>query len=304
MLVNPRIESKELTILKLLNLRMELPDDAKQRLYVLQKGYEGEVKFDEVVDAAGLADKFLILRGLFLEHDGNKFQIDTLIITQRCMIICEVKYYQGNYYYKDGEFYKSSSKEKKSNPLHQLSRCKRLLSQLLQKLGLPLKIEGYVIFNHPEFFLYDAPQNKPIIYLPQLNQFLCHLSSLPSELNDGHRRIAQVLLERHIANPPFDPSFSYSIDELRKGPCCGRCFSFLASSGGRKLVCNRCGHEEKLETAVIRGVEEIRLLFPEMRITTNLVYEWCGVNGHRSKIMRILIKNFNKIGYGKYVYYE
>ncbi|MEW8986518.1 MAG: nuclease-related domain-containing protein, partial [Bacillus sp. (in: firmicutes)] len=102
MLLNERVESTELTVLKLLNLRMEIPDDAKHRLSVLQKGYEGEVRFDDA--SAWLADKFLILRNLFLDHDGNKFQIDTLIITQKCIVVCEVKYYQGNYYYEDGEF--------------------------------------------------------------------------------------------------------------------------------------------------------------------------------------------------------
>ncbi|NMD68723.1 NERD domain-containing protein [Bacillus sp. DNRA2] len=289
--------------MKLLHLRMDIPDDAKQRLCVLQKGYEGEVKFDEFCLEAGLAEKFLILRDLFLDHGGNKFQIDTLIITQKCLIICEVKYYQANYYFEDGEFRNSTSKQKIKNPLHQLSRCITLLTQLLQKYGLLLKIDGYVIFNHPEFFLYNASQNQPIVYLPQLKKFLDKLSALPADLNDAHRRIAQVLLERHIA-PPINLSFSYSYEGLRKGPFCWRCSSTLVSSSGRKMVCNGCGYEEEFETAVLRGVGELRLLFPEMKIATNLVFEWCGVEGHRSRIQRVLMKNFRKIGYGKHVYYE
>lgn len=269
---------------------------------VLQKGYEGEVKFDELFVAAGLAEKFLILRDLFLDHGGNKFQIDTLIITQKCLVVCEVKYYQGNYYFEDGEFRNSISKQKIKNPLHQLSRCITLLTQLLQKYGLLLKIDGNVIFNHPEFFLYDAPQNQPIVYLPQLKKFLDKLSALPADLNDAHRRIAQVLLERHIALP-INLSFSYSYEGLPKGPFCCRCSSTLVSSSSRTIVCNGCGYEEGLETAVMRGVGELRLLFPEMRITTNLVYEWCGVEGGKPRIRRILLKHFKVLSKGKYSYF-
>lgn len=301
MLLLERVESKELAILKLLNLRMKIPDDAKKRLFSLQQGYEGELKFDKF--SAVLCEKLLILRGLFLEHDGNKFQIDTLVIAQKCMIVCENKYYQGNYYYQEGEFRNCITKKETNNPLHQLSRCKMLLSQLLQKHGLPLTIDGYVIFNHPEFFLYNAPQNEPIIFLPQMNKLLSNLCALPSVLNDGHHRIAQILLDKHNPNPPFTLSFSYDFDGLQKGPFCAHCSSFLVSSSGRKLVCNCCGHKEDLSSAVMRGVEEIRLLFPEMKITTNLVYEWCQLGCGKREIRRLLKKNFILMGYGKYSYY-
>ena len=42
------------------------------------------------------------------------------------------------------------------------------------------------------------------------------------------------------------------------------------------LTCETCGNVENWEVAVLRSVEEFKLLFPGRKITTNRVYEWCG----------------------------
>ncbi|MDQ1144320.1 hypothetical protein QE429_001147 [Bacillus sp. SORGH_AS 510] len=46
MAFKPRTERQELTILRSLNARMELPEEDKKNYYSLKKGYEGEVMFD------------------------------------------------------------------------------------------------------------------------------------------------------------------------------------------------------------------------------------------------------------------
>jgi hypothetical protein len=73
---------------------------------------------------------------------------------------------------------------------------------------------------------------------------------------------------------------------------------------GKKIVCGDCGCEEVVENAVMRNVEELKLLFPELKITTNVVYDWSKSIGSKKMIGRILSQNFRAIGYGKWVYYE
>jgi len=72
---------------------------------------------------------------------------------------------------------------------------------------------------------------------------------------------------------------------------------------GNKLECNDCGCVEEVESAVIRSVEEIKLLFPDRKITTNLVQEWCGVVESKKRISRILGRHFNIVGVHQWAFY-
>ncbi len=53
-----------------------------------------------------------------------------------------------------------------------------------------------------------------------------------------------------------------------------------------------CGHQELVTDAVLRNVCEIKLLFPSMKITTNLIFDWCMVIESKRTIKRILVKNY------------
>jgi len=46
------------------------------------------------------------------------------------------------------------------------------------------------------------------------------------------------------------------------------------------------------------------LLFPEMKITTCLVQDWCNGIVNKKRIAKILKKNLNLKGYGQWSYYE
>lgn len=296
-----RTEPKELIILRSLNTRMELSANDKQYYLNLKKGYEGEVLFDKLT--AQLDSKFYIINDLLLKHNHTEFQIDTLIITQKSLIPCEVKNYEGDYYYENDNFYSSITRKPISNPLHQMNRCETLLRQLTQKHGFHLPVEGHLIFVNPEFFLFQTPQNKNIVNPPQLNRFLKELSSKPSNLNGMHRKLADFLLNEHNRESSFTQLPKYNFNQIRKGEYCASCNSFLITIGDKKIVCDVCGFEETIESAVVRIIEELRLLFPDIKITANVVYEWCGLDAHRRKIRRILSKNYKIIGHGKYAYY-
>ncbi|MDQ1144916.1 hypothetical protein QE429_001743 [Bacillus sp. SORGH_AS 510] len=86
------------------------------------------------------------------------------------------------------------------NPLDQLKRSKTLLQQLLKNIGFNIPIEVNVSFINPEFTLYQAPLNKPIIYFSQLNSYMKKLNKLPSKLTSSHRELAETLIS---INPPI-----------------------------------------------------------------------------------------------------
>lgn len=281
---------------------MSLNGSQQQQYLNLKKGYEGEKKFDSLI--VDLNSKFLILNDLLLENSNTAFQIDTLLITQDTLIPCEVKNYEGNYYYQDGNFYTCTTKKEITNPLHQLNRTETLLRHFLQKHGFNLSVKGYLTFVNPEFFLYNAPQNEKMIFPPQLNQFVKNLNMKPSKLNGWHQKLADQLIKAHISESPYTRLPAYHYDQLQKGITCVACQSFLLIVDERRVVCDQCGHWEHTQEAIIRSVEEFKLLFPDKKVTTNEVYDWCQLVESKKMIGRILRQNYQAIGYGQWSYYE
>ena len=294
-----RTESNELLILRFLNTRMTLSDKDKQHYFNLKKGYEGEVMFDSLTEK--LQCEFLILNDLLLKINNTTFQIDTLIISDTIYLF-EVKNFEGDYVYESDKLYKKPKSEM-MNPLHQLSRSESLLRQLLQNLGFNLPIDASVIFINPQFTLYQAPLNKPFIFPTQINRYLRKLNSQPPKLKERHKILADQLISLHIEDSPFTQLPSYDYDKLQKGITCLKCNSFSISTEGNKCVCNECGYEELLPSAVMRSVKEFKLLFPDQKVTTKTIHEWCKVVESKKRIKSVLEKNFKIEGKHRWSHY-
>ncbi|MEH7331462.1 nuclease-related domain-containing protein [Neobacillus drentensis] len=298
-----RIESKELKILRILNTRMELTADEKKHYFNLKKGYEGEVQFDLLTEQ--LQNECYILNDLLLKAGNTSFQNDTVMLFQETLHLFVVKNYEYDLIFKTNRLESFSGKEYQ-NPLDQLNKNTLLLRQLLQNMGYNIPIKGYVVFINPEFTLYQSPPNEPIIHPTQLKKFMKKLNSQPSKLSNKHKMLAEKLVSLHQVESPYTVLPAYSFEKMRKGLTCGICNSFKVSisvSGG-KMACHDCGSEEEVETAILRFVEEIKLLFPVKRITTNCVFEWCGGGVSKKVIRRILKRNFKALGEKKDRYFE
>lgn len=301
MLYKSRSKSAELLILNSLNARMNLPAKDKQHHYNLQKGHEGEVLFDS--ETSKLECECYTLNDLLLKQNNTTFQIDSLIIHSETIYLFEVKNFEGDYYYESDRLYKKPKSEI-TNPLNQLYRSESLLRQLLQNLGYNIPINASVVFINPAFTLYQTPLNKPFIFPTQINKYLKNLDSIPSRLNNKHKMLADQLISLHIKDSPFNQIPTYDYDQLQKGITCAKCTSLSISVEGKKCICTECGHEETFTTAVMRHVNEFQLLFPNRKITTNVIHDWCNKIKSKRIISRILEKNFTKVGVHQWSYYE
>lgn len=302
MFLNSRTESKELLKFRSLNARSTLSTKEKKHYMHLEKGYQGEVMFDQLT--AKLENDLYILNGLYLEYNNAACQIDSLIISQETIYPFEIKNFEGDYLYELERFYFLPAKEEIKNPLDQLRRSNSLLRPLLKKQGINLPVEGSVTFVNPGFTLYQAPLNAPIIYPTQLHQLMKKLNQTPSKLNGRHKKLADQLLAMHLVDSPYAWKPIYTYGRLKKGILCPRCYTFMISFDNKKLVCSKCGCEDSVNSAVLRSVKELKVLFPDMKITTNGIYEWCGSIGSPKVVRRILFENFTASGYGRWFYYE
>lgn len=137
-----------------------------------------------------------------------------------------------------------------------------MLRQLLQKLGYNFPIEAQVVFINPAFTLYQAPSNQPIIFPTQLTRLLNKLNTTPSALNERHKKLADHLVSLHLKVSPHSRLPKYDYNQLKKGIISSSCNSFMVASGERKLICEKCGCSERVESAVLRSIAEFKLLFP------------------------------------------
>ncbi|MBS4220825.1 NERD domain-containing protein [Bacillus sp. FJAT-49711] len=298
--IKQRVESKELKVYRILNSRKVLSIKEAVHLANLEKGYEGELLFDERLRK--VKNDWLVLNDLQLESNNNDFQIDSLIIAQKPAILFEIKNYEGDYYI-DGDKWFYNNGTEILNPVSQLERSEMLLRRMLRDLSHNVPIETHLIFINPDFHLYNAPRNLPIIFPTQLNRFFDKLTKMQSTIYERHKTLARKLFSEHKTDFPLRKIPKYSYGELRKGVTCASCYSFMIESKKSFIVCKNCGSIEKVESAILRSVDELSLLFPEKKITTSGVFEWTKGIKTTETIQKILLKKFVKIGSTKASYY-
>lgn len=302
MILKHRTESDELLIMRSLHTRMKLTDKDKFHYLNLEKGYEGEVKFDLLAEC--IQEERLIINDLLLDVNNSVFQIDTLFISQAGIHLLDVKNFQGDFYLNSDKLYVAATNRECKNPLGQLERSSTLFRQLLQSLKMNYLVDSAVIFINPEFTLFQAPMDQSIILSTQINRFFTDLNKTSSKLNEGHKKLAQNLLSLHLTKNPHSKIPEYRYDQLQKGFYCKTCRSFLVSIKNYGFVCKQCGKFEKTEQAILRHAREFQLLFPEWKITTQIIYDWCNVELHKRTISRVLKKHYTLCGNTRDSYYK
>ena len=292
---------KELLLYNLLDKRMDLSNEHKQYYWNLKKGYEGELLFDSFTEK--LDCHCLILNDLLLKVKNTTFQIDSILLTLRKIYLYEIKNFDGDYYFESDHFFKRPKVEV-SNPLHQLSRTESLLRQLLLKIGFQLPIESYVMFINPHFTLYQAPLDQRMIFPTQINRHMENLNTLSTPLPDMHHKLARELIAHHITDSPYTQIPPYYYDDFKKGISCDQCGSFSIEVVKMTCICKTCGYKELLKRSIMRMVREFMLLFPEQKVTTNIIQDWCRIISSKKRIRWVLANNFKTVGNGKWTYYE
>lgn len=303
MIIKARTEPLPLKILRILKSRMEFSEKDEQHYFTMDKGYQGELQFDAMLEKMN-EGLIVVINDLLLEHQNTLFQLDSVLIAGDNIYPINIKNFENDYVIKDDKWYRHPATEINS-PLNQLNKSNTLFSRLISDLGFTYNVEPYLAFVNPLFFLYQAPTNLPAIFPSQMNRFFKKLNSISQKSKATNRNItvAEQLASFHIEKNPFERIPSYTYGGLKKGliGVCGH--SFVSKCTGKVVICNICDCEESIESVVLRSVEELNILFPDMKITTALVYEWCGFIISKKAIRRILKKHFKIMGHGKYSYY-
>lgn len=298
MIIKPRSESAELRLLRHLSKRMIFSEKETKYFMNLEKGFQGEQKFDEWLEP--LPSSYLIINDLLIESNNTTFQIDSCIITSTdTLYLFEVKNYDGDYLIA-GEKWSTVNGHPINNPVHQLQRSLTLLSRFLKPF---ISTELYVVFVNPDFYLYQAPVNLPIIFPSQINRFINKLKGNSLPIKERHMKLAKELIGLHSNKTNYKNVPSYTYEKLKSGITCVNCHSFNITNLKDMILCNECGQIETVKQAIMRSIEEYTLLFPNKKITTSNIHEWCNVVTSKKTIRNLLSSNFNSVGQNKGQYF-
>lgn len=119
--------------------------------YNLEKGYQGELMFYELLEVE-LTSKCIRLYDLLLECNQTEFQIDNLLIYQNTIIMNEVKNFDGDFFIKDNKWYAVSTRNEIRNPIQQLQRSEYLLRQLLQQISTSFQTRSVSRLREPRIY--------------------------------------------------------------------------------------------------------------------------------------------------------
>lgn len=294
---------KDLQKRRILFARMNLSTQEKQQYIRLLKGHEGEKQFYQLIKNNHTTNS-IFLHDLLLQSNNSLFQIDHILIHAQTIFSFEVKNYEGEFIIENGNWYVKSTKQEIRNPLNQLNKSDYLLRQLVKNLGYNLPVKSYLVFINRDFTLYQLPPNLPILLRSQLNRFIQFLNKSHVPLKQEHHQLAQDLKKVQITDSSFENLPDYDFKQLRKGITCPECYMFLSRERQSFLLCDNCGYTETLEKGILRNVFEFHLLFPDMKITTNVIYEWCHIFRSPRTIRKVLSKHFIFIQNGPYSYYD
>lgn len=301
--VKERHKTDLLKVLLLLNSRMTLEDDDRKMLINLEKGYDGELFFDALLDKH-FTGEGLVLNDLKICYRGNSAQIDSLLITQHSIELFEVKNYSGQYTFSKNRMVSLKGIEI-PNPITQLNRTLSLMRQLLNEWGIELDLNGHIIFVNRHFTLYVGEPNHPFILPTQIELFLIRLANQSRRLKQGHQYLADKLLHysvRDLSHQKEWPDFNW--DNLKKGFSCKECGSLKLSRTQRKTSCNDCLHEESISAALSRNIEDLTFLFPNQKLTTTIVHHWVNESLSKERISKFLKSNYSKRGVSRAIHYE
>lgn len=175
---------------------------------------------------------------------------------------------------------------------------------MIRSLGFHnYSIEALLLFINPHFQLYQAPMNLPIIFPTQLERFKNTLNKHTAKLNQKDFNLAKQLHALHKIESSYKKTPEYEYNQLKKGILCSSCHSFDLDLSRERMVCRNCGYVEAIYLAILRSIEEFIILFPNKKITTSVIHDWCVVIKSKKTIRRILRTYFKHIGYGSSSYY-
>ncbi|MER2063188.1 MAG: hypothetical protein ABS873_00930, partial [Alkalibacterium sp.] len=191
------------------------------------------------------------------------------------------------------------------NPLAQVNRSLVKLKQLFIQLQFETELTGAAVFVNPSFHLYRADAADAFVFPGQLPNYLRNISQKASHLSKEHRWLAEKLLDLDKRHTPYEKELpTYDFQTMKKQLNCPVCGSQNVKLTQRSSCCRDSQHLSSLDSLCLSTIADLRSLFPDKKLTTALVYEWCGGRIGNKRVRQVLKRHFKQKGRTTPTYYE
>ncbi|WP_163099313.1 nuclease-related domain-containing protein [Peribacillus alkalitolerans] len=192
-------------------------------------GYKGEVAIEYHLSFLSEKD-YLIFHDLRLQIQDFHFQMDTLIVTTRYVLILEIKNIAGTLYF-DEEYHQlirtqENREEAFPDPLLQVQRHERMLKKWISHLGFPqVPIVSLVVISNPYSIVRSS--SKKVIHSAYLPMKIHEIDTkFPAAILSEKeiKKLSRLLTKHHSpADYPILERFQISKEELLTGGHCPIC---------------------------------------------------------------------------------
>ncbi|WP_203246010.1 nuclease-related domain-containing protein [Sporosarcina beigongshangi] len=235
----------------------------QKQLYRIGAGYSGECNVDSYIERTQFPQVMKIFTDVHLCNSPKfTFQIDTLIITERYVLIIEVKTLKDSVRFIPNpphlvQVLETGDEVVLDCPVYQIESNKSNLDEWLRRRGIHLKTLGLLVLANPNTKVIDTPNDFPIIYKKQIPFYLQKLRSAERILTIGKIEELSELLhaEQQQFNPfPLCSYYHIQPEDLRKGLLCSNCHGQLQQKNRETWYCQRCS--KKAEDPYNDGIRD------------------------------------------------
>lgn len=275
----------------------------KEMIRRRQAGFAGEQRGDAEWKQLELSGPYYLLHDLHLPMDGTTFQLDTVFICTKFVLIVEMKNIAGEVNFDEERHQFTRKKEDEatmglSNPADQVERHRRKLRKRLSDNGIHLPIIGAVVFANSSTIIGNTVSSIITIHLSGLQRLLDNLYETYTNevLTPGQaRQVAEYLRAIHSPRMVNPTSFipDNVLKRLRTGIMCTQCNRVQMRYEWKTWICSQCGGREKY--AHIRALKDYRLLYGET-ITNKQFRQFCGIQSISAASKILVGMNFKYTG--------
>lgn len=224
----------------------------EDQLYRIQAGFSGELKVDRYLESIEYLHSKIVLTDLHLStRSGKTFQIDTLIVSRKYILILEVKNIKGDLYFKTNPHFLlrklNDDSTRMECPITQMEVAKINLSHWLKQNGIHMEVHGEVVLSNQSAFIKEIPESSPVIYMKRLTILLQEMESLPDLLDEPQLQeiVKRISEQKNNYKPlPLCKTFNINPADLKIGQLCKKCNEKLVYKTERIRFCLYCEVEQ------------------------------------------------------------
>lgn len=299
---NEKHRPSQLDILRILDWRGNKEEGSL--LKNLEKGDSGERIVLEYLRTYG-QDHWVIIRNHWMKFSGG-YESDILVLTGHGNYVFEVKTFDGDFVYKDGDCF-LDGELMQNNALSQAKKAFGNFKKICSWLPNSAKVFGALIFagEHCNVQLQSKVTNIEVVSYSNLKQYILKMSRKDAEHFEevDYKPLLERLNSYKIENPYLpEPIQQEKMKKLKKGIHCDRCKSFHVVISKLYVSCS-CGYRETREQATLRTICEYGALNYDKNLHIRPLLEFFNGKTSHYYLYTILKKHFTLVKRGKSSYY-